>query len=425
MSTPFQLMKLAGDARRLPVMGISEWAGWYAMYRTPDPNSRRMIEECIDVHQDCGISAIVWSCGRSTLEYRSELPDTTQEFELSDSIGDISYAFMRRVMKDLCPLRTAIEYAHERGVVILGRLCMNRHYGSPKYAACTSRFAMKHPEYHERDRLGKEDTGRLCYAIEEVRRERIDILLEIQRLGVEALVLDFCRQMPILKYHDALVGPYMKERGVDPREINSKDPEDYMDWFQYRADILTRFMAQLRDEVRQQEKELGRPCPIIARVPDDIAWLMIAYGLDIERWFKDDLVDGTMLSPFPCCTDSRDRYPEYHVATAHKYGKVCYGGIGSKHLIDNQSLENTGFYYPKPVYELARRQYAAGADAMSLYQSEILARMPYLKDMLREIGDREIVAQRARELPDPGFPDDYPIGMDWHTLHTCSVLGGG
>ena len=412
------------DAREVPVIGISEWMCWYSHTGLPpDGDPREMIEECIDVHLDCGIKWIVWNCGRSTVDYHSELPNTTRPCELSDMVGGRSWVFMRRIMDEVCPLRTALEYARERGVVMPGRLCMNRHYGSKGYGGVTSRFAAEHPEYHERTREGEEDSGRLCYAIEAVRRERLDILLEIQRLGVDGLVLDFCRQMPMLKYHDALVQPYMKERGGDPRKINSRDPDDYMDWFQYRADVLTRFMAELRDGVRRQEKELGRPCPIIARVPDDAPWLMIAYGLDIERWCADDLIDGTMLSPFPCCSDSRERYPEYHVAAAHERGKVCYGGIGSKKLFDMGCPEDPDFYDPKPVYELARRQYAAGVDAMSIYQSETLVRMPYLQVMLREIGDGDVVEQKAKELPDPGFPADYPIGMDWHTLHTCAVLG--
>ena len=98
-----------------------------------------------------------------------------------------------------------------------------------------------------------------------MQQERIDILLEIQRIGVDALVVDFCRQMPVLMYHEALVEPYMADRGVDPREIDSDDPTDYWDWFQFRADVLTEFMRKLRQQVRRQEQELGRPCPVIAR----------------------------------------------------------------------------------------------------------------------------------------------------------------
>jgi len=198
------------------------------------------------------------------------------------------------------------------------------------------------------------------------------------------------------------------------------NPEDYKDWFQYRADVLTNFMRKLRNKVREQEKGLNRPCPIIARVPDSAPWLMIAYGLDVERWCAEDLIDGTMLSPFPNCREDSGQYPEYHTSLAHQYGKICIGGIGSLNLIRSGVPKNTGFFHRKPVYQLAKRQYEAGVDAMSLYQSESLVRMDYLKETLQEIGNRDVVIKRAKELPDPKIPDEYPnfsgpIGLDWHS----------
>ena len=76
-------------------------------------------------------------------------------------------------------------------------------------------------------KLGAADTQKLYYVFEEVQRERMDVLLEIQRIGVDALVLDWCRQILILKYHPSLVEPYMQERGFDPRENDSSDPQEY------------------------------------------------------------------------------------------------------------------------------------------------------------------------------------------------------
>ena len=413
--------RTGGAAARVPVMGLTEWFCYYMNCDVPTPEpDPAIIDECIDAHLAVGIDHIVWSCGRSVVEYCSDLPNTTRMCERRQTAANgESRSFIAAVMKEFCPLRRAIEYCRRKAVPILGRLGMNRHYGPPGYEWVTSRFSSENPHFRERTKIGNEWANRLCYAIEEVRQERIDILLEIQRTGVDALVLDFCRQMPMLMYHDALVQPYIKERGFDPRQIDSPNPDDYRDWWQYRADILTGFMRKLRKEVRRQEQELGRECPVIARVPDDVAWLMIAYGLDVERWCAEDLVDGTMLSPFPRCRESLERHPEYHIALAHKYDKVCIGGVGAKHLIHKDGrFGNTGFFHRKPVYQLADRQYKAGADAMSLYQTEMLARMPYLKDTLKEIGDKARVARRARELPDPDMPADYPIGMDWHTRLT-------
>jgi hypothetical protein len=413
---PMNLKPIDGNISQVPVMGISEWMCYYANYDIDIPDDEiKVIDECIDVHLAAGMDQMVWNCGRSVVSYWSDLPNVTRMCEQNDLVGGKSWAFAATVMRKVCPLRRAIEYCRERDISVLGRLGMNRHYGSADYAGVTSRFVLDNPQFLELSKLGNRVSHRVCYAIEEVQQERIDILLEIQRIGVDGLVLDFCRQMPMMMYHDALVKPYMKKRGTDPKTIDSDDPNDYMDWFQYRSDVLTGFMNRLRAEVREQEEKLERPCPIIARIPDNAPWLMIAYGLDIERWYREDLVDGSMLSPFPVCVEDKERYPEYHISVAHKYGKICIGGIGSLNLIKNGVHENTGFFHRKPVYQMAHRQYRANADAMSLYQSETLARMGYLKETLKEIGIRELVAHRTEELPEPDIPADYPIGLDWHS----------
>jgi hypothetical protein len=130
-----------------------------------------------------------------------------------------------------------------------------------------------------------------------------------------------------------------------------------------------------------------------------------------------------MLSPFPLCVDDMGRHPEYHAGVAHRSGKFCIGGVGTRKLIRNGIHSNRGFYHPQPVYALAEHQYRAGVDGMSLYQSETLVRMDYLRTLLREMGDPAIVRRRARTMPFPDFPEGYPIGLDWHARPRYS-LGG-
>ena len=64
---------------------------------------------------------------------------------------------------------------------------------------------------------------------------------------------------------------------------------------------------------------------------------------------------------------------------------------------------------PQSVYDWAKKQYQVGVDAISLYQSETLARMNYLQETLTTVGDQQLVSQRAKTMPVPNFPADYPI----------------
>ncbi|MBD3386491.1 hypothetical protein GF407_16410 [candidate division KSB1 bacterium] len=399
-----------------PVGGISEWFVWGIAYKQKPPVSgESLIKEIIDMHRDHHFGFIIWNAGRSTLAYRSELPNTTLLCHQDVAPWGEHNAFIREVLKTTCPLRLAINYGHEKKLAIYGRLAMNRHYGKEMHAGLTSRFASEHPHCYERGKRGKIIRHKLCYAIDEVQQERIDILLEIQRLGVDALVLDYARQMPILLYHDALVQPFIEKTGVDPHQITSTDPNDYKEWFQYRADILTGFMRKLRLAVNAQEKNLGKRCPVLVRIPDNAEWLMIAYGLDLRSWYEKDLIDGTILSPFPITKEDLELHTGFHVDMAHRHDKICMGGIGTKHLKRNRVFRNTGFYDPQPVYDLANQQYNTGVDAMTIYQSETLFHLPYLQPLLHQIDNKSRVKALCRELDKPDFPPNYPIGMDWHT----------
>jgi hypothetical protein len=426
MSLPLSIKPIGKNVKRVPVLGISEWQVWFHDPSRPIPDDEtKVIDECIEAHLAVDIDQIVWNCGRSVLDYWSELPNVTRIGD-GPSLGERRLvAAAAQVMKKLCPLRRAIHVCRRKGMPILGRLAMQRHYGSPGSEPEVSRFSSENPQFHEVSRLGKMTTDKLCFALDEVQQERMDILLEIQRIGVDALVLDYARQIPILKYHPALVDPYIRKTGNDPRKINTGNPDDYMDWFQYRADVLTGFMQKLRSAVRQQEQDLGRACPIIARVPDSAEWVTLAFGLDLKRWFAEDLIDGTMLTPFPLCVEDSDSHPEYHIPLAHKYGKICIGGVGASRLTPEGEMakKQWDLHYLKPVYQTAHRQYQAGADAMSLYQTESTAREEFLKPTFKEIGFPKIVAGRVQELPDPDLPPGYGIGYDYHSWirHSLTV----
>jgi len=401
---------------RVATYGISEWEGWYGHYDIAEADPERVVDECIDGHLAVGFTHLVWNAGRSTLDYWSDLPGHTRVYELGAGKSETGTKVGRLVMQAYCPLRRALSRCRDEGVPLLARLAMNRHYGIKHSPYATSRFAGEHPEYQERHRDGQVVSHKLCYAIEEVQQERLHILLELQRIGADGLLLDFCRQIPILLYHEALVEPYRKKTGTDPRQTHSDRFEDYRDWFQHRADVLTGFMSRLREGMREQDTRQGQPCPTVARVPDAPEWLLLAYGLDLERWFREDLIDATMLSPFPLSGGDPGRSFTYHIDLAHRYRKSCIGGLGSLGLFRHNHMgrEHPWDYEPKPVYELLHQQYRAGCDAMSVYQTETLARLPHLTELLREAGHPETVERRVHELPGPERNDQTPQGLDWH-----------
>jgi hypothetical protein len=413
------LRHAGSDEESGPLYGISEWQCWYGHYDIAEFAPETVIDECVDAHLEAGFNHLVWNAGRSTVTYESELPHTTRLYERS---GPNANAATRAVVDGVfelgCPLRRALERCRKAGAPMLARLCMNRHYGVETRPENTSHFAGDHPEYQERDRAGNINASRLCYAIEEVQRERIDILLELQCIGVDGLVLDFCRQMPHLRYHPELVEPYIRHGHEDPREIDSADPDDFRGWYRYRAGIMTDFMRRLRTEVRRAEKSEGRSCPVVARVPDGGEWLMPAYGLDVGAWLEEDLVDAVMLSAFPITFQDLERHYDYHVDLAHRHGKSCIGGLGSRGLFlpTGNSGRRAIDPVPEKAYEVMRQQFDAGCDAMSVYQTETLARLPELQHILRDAADPRAVAEGGGSLTVGQREDTGEVGLDWHSF---------
>jgi hypothetical protein len=407
----------APTTQPVPVYGISEWQCWYGHYDIADSDPEQVVDDCIDAHLALGIDHLVWNAGRSTVDYWSDLPGHKRQFMDLPADASDTERMIKRVMETLCPLRAALERCRTEGVPLLARLAMNRHYGIERQPHITSHFAAQHPEYQERDRAGRRVSSKLCYAIPEVREERLAILLELQRIGVDGLLLGFCRQPPILMYHEALVEPFREETGVDPRGIDSADPDDFREWFQFRADVLTGFMRSLREGVRKQEAELGRRCPIVARIPDASEWLLLAYGIDLRTWLAEDLIDATMISPFPLTREDPARHFEEHVRWAHEHGKPCIGALGSLGLFTHPGMNRIhdhGDFRPRPAWQIMAQQYEVGVDGMSIYQSETLARLPELAELLAAAGDPATVAEMACTAPGPDRDDLTIEGLDWH-----------
>ena len=199
----------AASPAQWTVFGISELQCWLG-HKNPTASSPtgHDAEDCLGAHQACGIRHVAWDLGRSVLNYHSDLPEATcfglHELPVRhpEKINVESRIFAR-VLQERCPLRAAIRYAHHNGMVLYGRLCMNRHY-SPG-TIHRSWFAQEHPGWCEVDKDGWLDPSRLCFGIPEYREERIAILLEAVSIGVDGLHLDFLRQPPLVRYQHVFV----------------------------------------------------------------------------------------------------------------------------------------------------------------------------------------------------------------------------
>ncbi|MFP3903868.1 MAG: hypothetical protein ACLFWB_06450 [Armatimonadota bacterium] len=337
------------------VWGITELFVW--MYEQERTGTE--VEDMLQAHLDCGIKSVIWALGRSVLNYHSDLPNTT----LYSGDERPETAVIGEAMQERCCLRAALRFAEKHQMTLYGRLCMNRHYAGGYGGGLTSEWAASHREWHCVGKDGERDGSRMSYFFPEVRQERVDILCEAARIGCHGLVLDFCRQIPMMRYHPELVDAYMKQGNTDPRTLDVGSPE-FMEWARFRAEYVTRFMRQLREALREVESDTGRDIPVVARVPDLGLKMNVMESCDIETWAREDLIDVICTDPFRWVglQDYPDTIAPY-VRLGETSGIPVWGGCNTTPM-ENVPVD------PLSMMRLALRQYDEGADGMALYQTD-------------------------------------------------------
>ena len=61
----FEILKINPNSDRIPQGGISEWMTWYLVKKIDTPaDSKKLIEQTIDIIEESDIDFIIWNCGR-------------------------------------------------------------------------------------------------------------------------------------------------------------------------------------------------------------------------------------------------------------------------------------------------------------------------------------------------------------------------
>lgn len=399
------------------VWGISELSCWLG-HRNPTCGSPsgRDAEDCLDAHRDCGIRHVVWDLGRSVLNYHSDLPDATCR-GLRPQPEDLpaSARAVESIYRDRCQLRAALRHARATGMVLYGRLCMNRHYrpGSDH----TSRLVQNNPQWYEQRADGWLDTSRVCYGIPEVRRERIDVFMEAAHIGVDGIHLDFCRQPPMVGYHPVFVNGYREKTGSDARAIRAEDGELFLDWCRYRAGSVTDLLRELQAELLPFRERWLRPVPVQVRVPNDGFEANLVAGLDVVSWCREGLIDELALSELHWLSDYQTWDDRPYIDLGREHGIPVYA---SSNCLPRQNVpwkdgrNWSGQVNPHGVNPLvlARRALAShesGAQGIALYQSDTGVQWPGMRDAVACMPD----PQRLRVyVQDPDILRRWPVTAD-------------
>ena len=221
---------------------------------------------------------------------------------------------------------------------------------------------------------------------------------------------------------------------------------DRLEWYQFRADIMTDFMRQLKARVKGKAK-------IEARIPDTAPWLNLYNGFDVMAWCREGLIDKLTLSPLIAYAADPMIYTEYYTTVAHAFGIKCLGGIGSHGLIDPSAQEKNHFmlkpdlgekqykagkmsdmeydrfkkfaamsreeqhlatYNREGIFALAYRIYMAGVDGVSVYQTDTVLSEERILEDIKKLIDPEQTKEEYAKMGYPPLMRTHITGADWH-----------
>lgn len=187
------------------------------------------------------------------------------------------------------PLQVAVDEAHAQDAEILICLRAAGWKGAPPWEEFfMSEFYEAHPEWRCIDYDGT-PTMHLSYAVEEVQDHLIDVYREVLQRGADGAGFLFHRGMPMMLWEEPFCRRFIEKFGEDPRKLAEDDPRG----FRMRAEIVTGFIRKIRavlDETAKTrgdtERRLKLAVSTFATAADNER-----FGLDVEKWIEEKLID--------------------------------------------------------------------------------------------------------------------------------------
>lgn len=369
----------------VPLRGISDWwvyflgSGFRTSYLEQD-----QFDTILAGQREIGLSSEAWAIGRSWVTYDSKLPRASQYpcHPIPEKTLEVmpNLAAVKRMVNDFDALGYPLKRRASHDTLIYNWLGMNRHYAGARGWSHTSPWVRSHPELLLCNRDGTSDGSRVEYHFEEVRRERIGIILESSRFSPDGLVLGWCRQPPHAGYHPDVVEQYQNETGDDPLTLDPSDGTRHAAWLKWRCENgTTRFMREVRQAMIDLEAETGHRVPIVARVPSEGFYFNMAMGMDVEVWIRERLIDELQLDPLENrgggCAEVGSQDVTPYVDLCRRHGVIVLGGVnGSTATRDLSRSTVEGPDYAPPVgLRRAIGLAEAGVDGIEIYESELFA----------------------------------------------------
>jgi len=275
------------DTRRLFAADDVFTAAAFLRFKTAD-DVRRQIEP----YRHTDFSRMYWEAGAgdmtnfpSKVAKLSAVGPTAEQYRMVDRLAGQVLADFEK--EGIDHFQVALDYCHEIGLEFHASYRVaGFKFPPPEDEWNTGGLYERHPEWRSLDRNGR-PSPRLSYAFAGVRQFVYALQEEIVRnYPVDGICLLFNRRLPVIGYEPPLVDTFHAKYGLDPRKLAETDPR----WLAHSAQVLTGFMAELRQRMQAEAARRNRPIAITAVVMGSQEE-NYGYGLDLDAWVRQRLVD--------------------------------------------------------------------------------------------------------------------------------------
>jgi len=256
------------------------------------------------------------------------------------------------------PIKVAAEEAAKQNAKLIICTRMAGWAGGPPWEEYfTSAFYEAHPEFRCVDYEGK-PTMHLSYANEQVQDHVVEALREALRIGGDGAGVLFHRGLPYILWEDAFCDRFKAKYGEDPRKLPEDDPRVHA----MRAEIITQYLRKIRamlDEVQRErgsDKRLELAVSTYSNRMDNTK-----YGLDVETWISEKLIDQIGIAWFAFHTSGLQKR-EAGMDVTYYAGITEGTGVKVYPFLIGWSIPT-----PDDVLNFAKKFYEQGADGIAFW----------------------------------------------------------
>jgi hypothetical protein len=280
----------------LPLSGLTDTPDLSSLLdcRDPDPG---VIDSVLWEHANQRVTKCHWRIDGQCADYPSR--HNTMRY-ISAKVHGVFVPFSKgygRLLKKVNVLQRAVDASKRYGVSLYGWMRFNNYSGN-----VASDFYKKNRQFWDFRENGA-PAAKLCIAHPEVRRHKIDILLEAAAYGLDGLCIGILRHPPALEWAPVMMAAYEKEYGCPPpREAKSADPRfasspvrmdgDYPRWWAFRARYMTTFGRELKAAL--QQAGLGHVKVALWLRPNHCLF----DGIDLPTWLTEKLCDEVITQTY-------------------------------------------------------------------------------------------------------------------------------